>query len=252
MVDDENRVEQLPSEEDVAQEEPIQDDDVPADPNFFLEMKTQGNASYAAGNVVEALGLYRRGIAAAPQKPVLAPSATQEEEKKEEKQVEEVVEGSEGEGTTDICSEATPDGTSGTDYTQTAQLYANAGLCAMKLGQWEDAISYLSQALHHDERYQKALLRRAECYYHTEKFSSAFADYEAFEKLGGTLIPQDQQRKAHAKEKQDEEMKKMLGDLKNLANQCLGWVGLSTDNFKFDKDPSTGSYSMRFEQNHNQ
>ena len=40
-----------------------------------------------------------------------------------------------------------------------------------------------------------------------------------------------------------------LGKLKDLGNSILGNFGLSTDNFKFDKDPGTGSYNIRFEQN---
>lgn len=40
----------------------------------------------------------------------------------------------------------------------------------------------------------------------------------------------------------------MLGKLKDLGNSLLGRFGLSVDNFKADKDPQTGSYSIRFEQ----
>ncbi len=40
----------------------------------------------------------------------------------------------------------------------------------------------------------------------------------------------------------------MLNTLKGFGNSILGKFGLSLDNFKADKDPATGSYSIRFEQ----
>ncbi len=38
------------------------------------------------------------------------------------------------------------------------------------------------------------------------------------------------------------------GKLKDLGNTLLGKVGLSLDNFKAEKDPNTGSYSINFSQ----
>lgn len=40
----------------------------------------------------------------------------------------------------------------------------------------------------------------------------------------------------------------MMGKLKDLGNSLLGHFGMSLDNFKAEKDPSTGSYSIKFEQ----
>ena len=40
----------------------------------------------------------------------------------------------------------------------------------------------------------------------------------------------------------------MLGKLKDLGNTVLGKFGMSLDNFKMDKDPATGSYSIKFQQ----
>lgn len=36
-----------------------------------------------------------------------------------------------------------------------------------------------------------------------------------------------------------------MGKLKDLGNSILGNFGMSMDNFKADKDPNTGSYSIR-------
>lgn len=38
------------------------------------------------------------------------------------------------------------------------------------------------------------------------------------------------------------------GKLKELGNTVLGKFGMSLDNFKADKDPATGSYSISFQQ----
>lgn len=40
----------------------------------------------------------------------------------------------------------------------------------------------------------------------------------------------------------------VAGKLKDLGNTVLGKFGLSLDNFKAEKDPATGSYSIQFNQ----
>ena len=43
-----------------------------------------------------------------------------------------------------------------------------------------------------------------------------------------------------------EQQKEELGKLKELGNGILGKFGMSLDNFKAEKDPSTGSYNISF------
>ncbi|KXT03358.1 hypothetical protein AC578_3965 [Pseudocercospora eumusae] len=50
-------------------------------------------------------------------------------------------------------------------------------------------------------------------------------------------------------EAKDREMAEMMGKLKGLGNSILKPFGLSTENFQFVRDESTGAYSMNFEQN---
>ena len=49
--------------------------------------------------------------------------------------------------------------------------------------------------------------------------------------------------------KREEMKEEMIGKLKDLGNSILGNFGLSTDNFKAEKDDATGSYNIQFVQN---
>ena len=57
------------------------------------------------------------------------------------------------------------------------------------------------------------------------------------------------QRVQKAIDERNEKLKNdMMDKLKGLGNSLLGKFGLSLDNFKMDKDPQTGSYSINFQQ----
>ena len=105
----------------------------------------------------------------------------------------------------------------------------------------------------------KALMRRAKAKSEQGGWGNlqgAEDDYKVLAALP-TLPPQDMKivqaalrslppRINAAKEK---EMGDMMGKLKELGNGILKPFGLSTDNFKMEKDPNTGGYSMNFNQN---
>ncbi|KEG14258.1 TPR protein [Trypanosoma grayi] len=210
-------------------------------------LKKDGNELFTSGEVAEALKLYREALKVAPIKPV-----PKRKDAKRDTATGAAVEtttptpATDGEKMGDESAEV-QETDDDVDYTLTSQVYCNTGLCLSKLEMHEDAVDNLTEAIRHNRQYTKAYVRRAECYYVLGKWSNAYGDYEEYEKLGGTLDAAGRAHKVEAKAKVDEEMQKMLGDLKNLGNRFLNYFGLSTDNFKFDKDPGTGGYSMRFE-----
>ncbi|ORC93794.1 TPR protein [Trypanosoma theileri] len=251
-------VEELPSDEELTvQPDPkvVADTVRSVDVVECERLKKDGNELFGKGYVEEALQLYREAIKVAPIKPLRQQKQRRQGEEEEHQQdtpaassgIDSSLPNSSNSKKDDEQEELDKAEDDGVDYTLTSQVFCNAGLCLSKLELYEEAVENLSEAIRHNKQYVKAYIRRAECYYALEKWSNAYGDYEEYEKLGGTLDSESRSHKASAKAKVDEEMQKMLGDLKNLGNRFLGYFGLSTDNFKFDKDPQTGGYSMRFE-----
>jgi tetratricopeptide (TPR) repeat protein len=138
-----------------------------------------------------------------------------------------------------------------------AQLHCNAAQILITQELYDDALLDLDEAIRHDDTYARAYQRRGFCHFKLERWAGAHADFEKTEQLVEAAAPGSAnkifldaafyERKRTAKAKVDEEMAKMWGQLKDLGNMFLGKFGMSTDNFKFDKDPNTGGYSMRFE-----
>ena len=201
-------------------------------------LKQRGNALFGANHTQEALHLYQKAQRRAPIKPLPPPPANVPRRDPPEK-----------DGSAEEKQEKPPqeEHLDPEKYTLTAQVFCNAALCLMKLERVAEAERDLSEAIRHLPTYQKAYLRRAECNFNLEKWSAAVADWDEACKLGATLDADSLRKREVAKKKAEEEMQKMMGQLKGLANTFLNKFGLSTDNFKFDKN-SEGGYSMRFEQ----
>ena len=228
--------------------------------------KLEGNRLFALSDWDGALARYEEGIAVAFHRPVPPPpsgrmnTTNDDTDKKDDTDATTTGEHPNNETAPHSDNAQTPptDGAPSSSppvpeednnprYVLTSQLYCNAGATLLKMQRYDEAEKMLSEAIRHAPKYDKAFVRRAECYWNLEKYSLAHADWETCVSLGITLDRETSQRKEVAKQKMDEEMKKMLGQLKDLGNMFLGKFGLSTDNFKFDKDPNTGGYSMRFE-----
>ena len=106
----------------------------------------------------------------------------------------------------------------------------------------------------------KTLLRRAKARHEVggwASLQSSLDDYQALSKPPHQLSSLDQNAVQAAMRKlpgelnqaKDTEMADMMGKLKQLGNGILKPFGLSTENFQFTKDETSGGYSMNFNQN---
>ncbi|XP_036355412.1 tetratricopeptide repeat protein 1-like [Octopus sinensis] len=121
-----------------------------------------------------------------------------------------------------------------------------------------EAIEKCTNALEFDPNYIKAYLLRAKLYEKTEKLEDALKDYKK-------VLELDPKNQVALKgnfelppliETRNEKLKTeamgwvgvliLLAKLKELGNMVLKPFGLSTDNFKFDKDKG-GGYSVNFQ-----
>jgi len=125
--------------------------------------------------------------------------------------------------------------------------FGNRAACYVALKNHEGVIKDCTASLNLAPSYVKALQRRAVAYEATKQFQKALTDFEALYKIDPTLkmaIDAKVRLPPLVKEQQEKETQEMIGKLKDLGNSILGKFGLSTDNFQFNKDPATGSYSI--------
>ncbi|CUI15567.1 Hypothetical protein, putative [Bodo saltans] len=255
-----SRVEELPTSSDSDDDTPQTSSQPPvlfkSEGDLCTELKVRGNTRFTAGDIDGALASYVEALEHATRKPRPAPQSYPPSTQSPERVANGV-----GDASSSPAGEQTPEASVAASTTEqpidpaledsyvlTAQVMCNAAACLMKQLKYAEAEEHLSEAIRHHPRYERAYLRRADCYYALEKWSSAHADWDtAVTKFGASLDRETSSKRDIAKQKTDEEMKKMLGQLKDLGNMFLGKFGLSTDNFKFDKDPNSGNYSMRFE-----
>ncbi|CAF3343479.1 unnamed protein product [Rotaria socialis] len=131
-----------------------------------------------------------------------------------------------------------------------AVVYSNRAACLMKMEKYEAAVQSCTASIKYDPTYVKPILRRADSYKAIDKLEEALQDYQKVLELEPT--------NAHArkevyilpdriKERNEKMKEEMLGKLKELGNMVLKPFGLSTNNFKLQQDPSTGSYSVNFQ-----
>ena len=130
-----------------------------------------------------------------------------------------------------------------------AVLYSNRAICNLRLGQDQLALSDWTHSLDTDPLYRKARLKRARLHENLGKLEEALEDFsellksdpscpearEAVPRLSGQVEAQREALKTEA-----------LSKLRDLGDMVLKPFGISTNDFNFVQDPSTGSYSVSF------
>ena len=129
---------------------------------------------------------------------------------------------------------------------------SNKAASLIHLGRFSEAMTCCNIAVLADPTYPKAYIRRMTCHEQTEEIDLALRDAKKALSLSSSLSSQNRDVQTHVKrleKKEAERMEKLkeetMGKLKDLGNSILGNFGMSLDNFKAEKDPNTGSYSIR-------
>ncbi|XP_070493115.1 tetratricopeptide repeat protein 1-like [Chironomus tepperi] len=131
-------------------------------------------------------------------------------------------------------------------------IYGNRALSKIKLGLKKAAIDDCTKSLEFNPKYVKVLLRRAALNEETNMYDESLDDFKKVLEID----PQNSEaRSAQIRlppliNQKNEKMKEeMIEKLKDLGNMVLRPFGLSTGNFEMKQDPTTGSYSINFNQN---
>lgn len=101
-----------------------------------------------------------------------------------------------------------------------SKLYYNRALVNTKLGNLNDAVTDCTEALKINEKYLKAILKRAKCYYDLENYEECVKDYENALKLEKTMEIKNLLRdaKLQLKKSKRKDYYKILGVSKNASD----------------------------------
>lgn len=126
--------------------------------------------------------------------------------------------------------------------------YSNKAASLIQLGRYSEALTCCNLAILVDSTYSKAYIRRMTCHEQTQATDLALQDAKKALELhpGNGEIRKHVARLEKLEAERMETLKKeTMEKLKGLGNSILGNFGMSLDNFKAEKDPKTGSYSIR-------
>lgn len=129
-----------------------------------------------------------------------------------------------------------------------SKLYCNRAMCFLNMKQYELCVSDCNKALEFNDKYLKAKIRKFLALKELNKFSEAMQEINSAISLDESIEKEYKNDIEICKRGSEQEMNKMFSDLKDVGNQFLGLFGLSTDNFKLQKDEN-GGYKVNFQSN---
>lgn len=118
---------------------------------------------------------------------------------------------------------------------------ANLAAAAFKLQRWDEVVKAASTALKLKPGYSKALARRREARERLGDWRGALDDATSLKAPAADL----NRLRLLAQEKERKDQEEALNSLKGLGNSILSNFGMSLDDFSFEKDAETGSYSVK-------
>jgi len=141
-------------------------------------------------------------------------------------------------------------------------LYSNLALTYFQMQHYQKCIDCSTKVLTHLEKdHYKSLYKRSQSYEELQKFQLSYADMKQLteiiaskrqmgvssdipDQLAKKFFLDAERLRIKSEEEQKKQVEEMWGQLKDVGNQLLGAFGLNLNNFKFDKDPNSGGYSI--------
>jgi len=126
---------------------------------------------------------------------------------------------------------------------------ANRAAAKSNIKNIDSAIEDCTEAIDLNGSYLKVILRRARLYELLDRCHEALKDYKKVIELDPShkeSLSRIKPLEERAREKDEKLKAEMMSNLKNLGNMCLKPFGLSTNNFEFNQDPSSGGYTINF------
>lgn len=122
-----------------------------------------------------------------------------------------------------------------------AVFLANRAAASLKMQKFSDVVADATEALKLKPSYVKAVARRKEAHERLGDWSAALEDAKTLGADEGELT----RLRIYADEKKKRDTQEALDSLKGLGNSILSNIGMSLDDFAFEKDANTGSYNIK-------